>query len=206
MTVWVACAHVRIWIQVSVQSGGDGDETLPYLVPRSGSESDSLEEEDDRRRRPVPARAAVPRRGLAGHSARPRDPAGRERAVPAAGPFRRPVQGLLLADTGRNLDGIAVLGAAFGTSEDDPDNNTGSPRHWERGMVPGDTGIEIEVETMGTVQGVGTDSNTQDAGASGYKESVPCDGRSLSPNSARMRAFARAVTEVPFTIFLHVST
>eukprot|EP00802_Teleaulax_amphioxeia_P002218 Tamp_02220.p1 GENE.Tamp_02220~~Tamp_02220.p1 ORF type:complete len:1055 (+),score=171.08 Tamp_02220:1064-4228(+) len=48
-------------------------------------------------------------------------------------------------------------------------------------MRPGDTGLdEIEEESPATVQVAGPDSNTlgtQDAGASGHKESVPRDGR-----------------------------
>ena len=66
----------------------------------------------------------------------------------------------------------------------DLDDNDGGPGQWDRGMLPGDTGIdEIEEETPGTVQGVGADSNTldtQDKEASGHKESAPSDGRSLS--------------------------
>ena len=53
-------------------------------------------------------------------------------------------------------------------------------------MLPGDTGLdEIEEESPATVQVAGPDSNilgTQDAGASGHKESASSDGslRSLS--------------------------
>ena len=112
-------------------------------------------------------------------------------------------QSLFLAGAGRNLDGVAVLGAACGTAdagdsvelreraaaEGDPlnlDDDNGGPGQWVRGMLPGDTGTdEIQEETSGTVQVMGTDLNTldaQDAGASGHKESAPSDGRSSSLN------------------------
>ena len=111
------------------------------------------------------------------------------------------------------------MGAAFGTAyvgdsgelreraaaEGDPvdwDDDNSGPGKWERGMLPGDTGVdEIQEETSGTVQVMGTDLNTldaQDAGASGHKESVPRDGRSLSPTDrthARLRALS--VTDTP---------
>ena len=200
MTVWVACAHVCIWIQVSgVMASHDNDkptpglvesiegdnseeeDDLPDMVASSSSEGDSSEE-DERRRLTVFARAPLARRRIAERSARPRVPAGRKRAVSVAGPLRRPAQGLFLAGTGRSLDGIAVLGAAFGSPEDDPNDNTGSPGHWERSMRPDDTSLdEIEEESPATAQVAGPDSNTlgtQDAGASGHKESS--DGRSLS--------------------------
>ena len=157
---------------------------------------------------PVFVRAPLARRGIAQRSARPRVRAGREGAGSAAGPIRRPAQGLFLAGTGRNLDGIAVLGAAFGSPEDDPDDNAGSPGHWERSMRPDDTGLEeIEEESPATVQVAGPDSNTldtQDAGASGHKESVPRDGRSLSyrPHAC---ALARALCHRHASL-LHTST
>ena len=165
----------------SISIEGDNSEEeddLPDMVASSSSEGDSSEEEDERRRLTVFARAPLARRRIAERSARPRVPAGRERA-----PLRRPAQGLFLAGTGRSLDGIAVLGAAFGSPEDDPNDNTGSPEHWERSMRPDDTDFdEIEEESPATAQVAGRpDSNTlgtQDAGASGHMESS--DGRSLS--------------------------
>jgi len=170
----------------SISIEGDNSEEeddLPDMVASSSSEGDSSEEEDERRRLTVFARAPLARRRIAERSARPRVPAGRERAVSVARPLRRPAQGLFLAGTGRSLDGIAVLGAAFGSLEDDPNDNTGSPGHWERSMRPDDTGFdEIEEESPATAQVAGRpDSNTlgtQDAGASGHMESS--DGRSLS--------------------------
>ena len=164
----------------------DSDSDLPDLVASSSSEGDSSEEEHDCRRMPVFVRAPLARRRIAQRSARPRVRAGREGAGSAAGPLRRPAQGLFLAGTGRNLDGIAVLGAAFGSPEDDPNDNAGSPGHWERSMRPDDTVLdEIEEESPAAVQVAGPDSNTldnQDAGASGHKESASSDGslRSLS--------------------------
>ena len=126
-------------------------------------------------------------------------------------------QSLFPAGAGRNLDGVAVLGAAFGTAdagasdsgelreraaaEGDPvdwDDDNSGPGQWERGMLPGDTGVdEIQEETSGTVQVMGTDLNTldaQDAGASGHKESAPSDGRSSSLND-RTHACAHSLKQ-----------
>ena len=136
-------------------------------------------------------------------------------------------QSLFPAGAGRNLDGVAVLGAAFGTAdagdsgelreraaaEGDPvdwDDDNSGPGKWERGMLPGDTGVdEIQEETSGTVQVMGTDLNTldaQDAGASGHKESAPSDGRSLCLNDrTHACALARSLSH-RHTIFLHAST
>ena len=119
------------------------------------------------------------------------------------------------------------MGAAFGTAyvgdsgelreraaaEGDPlnlDDDNGGPGQWVRGMLPGDTGTdEIQEETSGTVQVMGTDLNTldaQDAGASGHKESAPSDGRSLSLNDrTHACALARSLTH-RHTLFLHAST